>query len=109
MKIVKVKIKGQWRNVIGTGMDREGHVCLKVQCEDKRYYNLYRDNDIDIQDKIERPVKRYPSRVYRLEELTEEQKDSVKKRFHSGAWTLKEICDMFNITRLTVKKIVGVL
>lgn len=109
MKVVKVKYRGEWRNVIGKGIDGNGHLCLKVQSIDKTYYNLIPPDDKWIEDKVERPIKHYPSAKKRFKELTQEEKERLEIRFHSGAWTLKEICDMFNVTRLTVKKVVGVL
>ena len=109
MKVVKVKYRGDWRKVIGTRFDGEGNHCYMVLSADARYYNLIPIDDKHITDKEERDVKKYPSRVRRYKELSQEEKDYIKARFHSGAWTLKEICDMFFITRLTVKKIVGVL
>lgn len=110
MKVVKIKYRGEWRTIIGQCLDGEGHLCYKVQCLDnKKYYNAIRINDYHIEDKVEKDVKRYPSYKRRYNELTKEEKDKVYDRFKSGAWTLKQICDMFNITRLTVKKIVGVL
>lgn len=108
MKVVKVKYRGDWRKVIGTRYDN-GNYCYMVLSADARYYNLIPTDDKHITNKEERNVKRYPSRVRRYKELSQEDKDYIKARFHSGAWTLKEICDMFFITRLTVKKIVGVL
>lgn len=109
MITVKVKYRGEWRNVIGTGLDDNGRVCYKVQSTDKRYYNLIPPDDKWIEDKVERPIKHYPSSKKRYNELTQEEKEIIKNRFHSGHWTLKEICNWFNITRLTVKKIVGVI
>ena len=109
MKVVKVKYRGDWRKVIGVRYDNEGNHCYMVLSADARYFNLIPTDDKHITDKEERNVKKYPSRVRRYKELSQEDKDYIKARFHSGAWTLKEICNMFFITRLTVKKIVGVL
>ena len=109
MKVVKVKYRGDWRKVIGTRYDNEGNHCYMVLSADARYYNLIPVDDKHITDKEERNVKKYPSRVRRYKELTEQEKESISIRFHSGAWTLKEICDMFYVTRLTIQKIVGVL
>ena len=109
MKVVKVKYRGDWRKVIGTRYDNEGNHCYMVLSADARYYNLIPIDDKHITDKEERDVKKYPSRVRRYKELSQEDKDYIKARFHSGAWTLKEICNMFYVTRLTVQKIVGVL
>lgn len=109
MKVVKVKYRGDWRKVIGTRYDNESNYCYMVLSQDARYYNLIPVDDKQITNKEERDVKKYPSRVRRYKELSQEEKDYISVRFHSGAWTLKEICDMFKITRLTIKKIVGVL
>lgn len=109
MITTKVKIKGQWRNVLGISTNALGELCYKVQCEDKKYFNKVSIYDPVIQDKVVKDNKRYPSGKKRYTELTEQEKENIKMRFHSGAWTLKEICDMFLITRLTVQKIVGTL
>lgn len=109
MKVVKIKYKGQWRKVIGMSTNELGQVCYKVQCDDKRYFNKIWVYDPKIEDKEERDISRYPSKVRRYKDLTDLDKESIAKRFHSGVYTLKEICDMFVITRLTVKKIVGVI
>ena len=110
MKVVKIKYRGEWRKVIGMSLDPNGRVCYKVQCVDfPTHYNKIPINDYHIEEKEERDVTRYPSGKTRYKELTNEQKDRVYARFKSGCWTLKEICDMFNVTRLTVKRIVGVL
>ena len=108
MKVVKVKYCGEWRKVIGTRYDN-GAYCYMVLSQDARFYNLIPVNDKHITDKEERNVKKYPTTTRRYKELSQEEKDYISVRFHSGAWTLKEICDMFSITRLTVQKIVGVL
>ena len=110
MKVVKVKYRGEWRKVIGTRFVRDARVCCyMVLSVDARYYNLIPVDDKQITDKEERNVKKYPTITRRYKELTEDDKVNIAKRFHSGAWTLKEICDMYRVTRLTVKKIVGVL
>ena len=110
MKVVKVKYRGEWRKVIGTRYVKdEFYCCYMVLSADARSYNLVPVNDKQITDKEIRDVKKYPSRVRRYKELTEDDKVDIAKRFHSGTWTLKEICDMFYVTRLTVQKIVGVL
>lgn len=110
MKVVKVKYRGDWRKVIGERYVKdEADKCYMVLSADARSYNLVPVNDKHITDKEIRDVKKYPSAVRRYNELTEQEKESISIRFHSGAWTLKEICDMFKITRLTVKKIVGVM
>lgn len=110
MKVVKVKYRGEWRKVIGERYVKdEPNKCYMVLSADARSYNIVPVNDKQITDKEIRDVKKYPSAVRRYNELTEDDKVDIAKRFHSGAWTLKEICDMFKITRLTIQKIVGVL
>ena len=109
MKVVKVKYRGDWRKVIGTRYDNEENYCYMVLSADARYYNLIPIDDKHITNKEERNVKKYPSRVRRYKELTEDDKMVIANRFHSGHWSLKDICDMYKVTRLTVQKIVGVL
>jgi len=110
MKVVKVKYHGEWRKVIGERYVKdEADKCYMVLSADARSYNLVPVNDKQITDKEIRDVKKYPSRVRRYNELSQEDKDYISARFHSGAWTLKEICDMCFVTRLTVQKIVGVM
>lgn len=109
MLTVKVKYRGDWRKVIGMRYDNEGNYCYMVLSADARYYNLIPKDDKHITDKEERNVKKYPTTTRRYKELSEQEKESISIRFHSGHWTLKDICDMYKVTRLTVQKIVGVL
>ena len=109
MIVVKIKYKGEWRKVLGLCGDDNDDTCYMVQALDKKGFIKVPRYDINISEIETSKAKRYPSGKKRLNELTQQEKEEIVARFHSGVWYLSQIADMYNITAKTVKKVVGVL
>lgn len=106
MIITKVKYKGQWRNVIGTTLNKLGQECYKLQCVDNKLcYNIVWVNDTKITDTWGKEHKEY-RKTKRFNQLSEFDKEAIAIMYRSGHYYIKEICETYNITKHTMEKVV---
>ena len=104
MLVTKIKFRGEWRNVVGTTLDHD-RLCYIIKAK-KFGFHYIPINDYEITERHEENRKHYPSYKKKINQLTKEEKETIQARYFSGRWTIKGLCDRYEITPNTLKKLI---